>query len=180
MNLIPLITDYDLFLFVFHPDQLSDTQKEYIARNNRFSETIEHFKELAMYAKEELTDQDRDLLRSKIGVYRPADNIIYLNPARTNSETKKQPKVVYRAASVEVEEKLTTKTFFDEKKHFMVKANINHRTTKIYIFSGTGETLRNISIRIHPGNTLHHLDDNTQPLVLEGRVEVEHLSLEMG
>lgn len=180
MNLIPLITEYDLFLFVFHPDQLSDTQKEYIAGNSGFSETIEHFKELAMHAKEELTDQDKDLLKSKIGAYRPADNIIYLFPARTHSETKKQPKVVYRAASVEVEEKLTTKTFFDEKKHFMVKANINHRTTKIYIFSGTGETLRNISIRIHPGNTLHHLDDNTQPLVLEGRVEVEHLSLEMG
>jgi len=180
MNLIPSITDFDLFLFVFHPDKLSDIQKEYIAGNSGFNETIEHFKGLAMQAQEELTDQDKELISSKIGVYRPADNVIYLYPHQSHTETRKQPKVVYRAASVQVEEKLTSKTFFDEKKLYMVKANINHRTTKIYIFSGTGDILRNISIRIHPGNTLHHLEDNTQPLVLEGRVEVEHLSFEMG
>lgn len=179
MNLIPSVTDYDLFLFVFHPDQLSDTLKEYIAGNSGFNETIEHFRELAMRANEYLNESDIELLMSKIGVYRPAGNIIYLYPNRSQAETKKHPKVVYRAASVEVDEKLTTKTFFDENKLYMVKANINHRTTKIYIFSGTGETLRDITIRIQPGNTLHHLDDNSQPLVLEGRVEVEHLSLEM-
>ncbi len=180
MNLIPKITDHDLYLFVFRSDLLSDAQKEYISGNSSYNETIEHFKELAMHANEEITGNDRELLTSKIGVYRPCDNIIYLSPPRTNSEITKQPKVVYRAASIQVDEKLTSKTFFDEKKLYMVKANINHRTTKIYIFSGTGETLRNITIHIHPGNTTHHLDDNTQPLVLEGRVEVEHMSLEMG
>lgn len=180
MDFIPSITEYDLYLYVFRPDLLSDAQKEYIEGKSEFTETIGHFRELAMHAKEHLTDSDQELLKSRIGVYRPGENIIYLYPSQARQEVKKQPKVLYRAASVQVEEKLTSKTFFDEKKLYMVKANINHRTTKIYIFSGTGETLHNITIRIHPGNTLHHLDDNTQPLVLEGRVEVEHLSLEMG
>ena len=180
MNLIPSINDYDLYLFVFHPEQLGVEKKNFIAGNEKYEETINHFKELQAGMNYEITHDDKELLASKIAVYLPNSNIIELYPAQTGSNSTKQPKVVYRAASVEVDEKLTSKTLFDSKKMYMVKANINHRTTKIYIFSGTGEILKNITLRIYPGGTLHHLDDNTQPLVLEGRVEVEHMSLEIG
>jgi hypothetical protein len=36
MNLIPTISDYDLYLFVFHPEQLSDGKSEYIAGNKKY------------------------------------------------------------------------------------------------------------------------------------------------
>lgn len=180
MNFIPTISDYDLYLFVFHPDQLSDGKSEYIAGNKKYVETLDHFRELAMTTNNSISDSDRELLNSKIGVYRPHDNIIIsLYPHPSNSEGNKQTKVQYRAASVEVDESITSKTFFDAKKHYMVKANINHHSTRIYIFSKSGETLHNISLRIHPAGTLHHLDDNTQPLILEGRVEIEHISLDI-
>lgn len=180
MNLIPSINDYDLYLFVFHPEQVGLEKKNFIAGDSGFEETINHFKELAAGMNYELTTDDKELLASRIAAYKPNNNIIELFPEKQKSNVVQPAKVFYRAASVEVEEKLTTKTFFDAKKLYMVKANINHRTTKIFIFSGTGEILKNIAIRIHPGGTLHHLDDNTQPLILEGRVEVEHISLEMG
>jgi hypothetical protein len=180
MNLIPTISDYDLYLFVFHPEQLSDGKREYIAGNKKYVETLDHFRELAMTTNDSITDSDRELLSSKIGVYRPHDNIIYLYPHLSHADGKKQTKVQYRAASVEVDESITSKTFFDDKKHYMVKANINHRSTRIYIFSNSGETLHNITLRVHPARTLHHLDDNTQPLILDGRVEIEHISLEFG
>jgi len=179
MNLIPTISDYDLYLYVFHPDQLSDGKREYIAGNGMYVETLDHFRELAMTANDLISDSDRELISSKIGVYRPHDNIIYLYPHSSHSEGIKQTKVQYRAASVEVDVSITSKTFFDDKKQYMVKVNINHRSTRIYVFSNSGDTLHNITLRIHPGGTLHHLKDNTQPLVIDEKVEIEHISLDI-
>lgn len=180
MNLIPTISDYDLYLFIFYPDQLGEVKRGYIDGNKKYVDSLDHFREFAMTINDSIADSDRELLSSKIGVYRPHDNIIYLYPHTSPSESKKQSKVQYRAASVEVDESITSKTFFDAKKHYMVKANINHRSTRIYIFSNSGETMHNITLRILPGERIHHLDDNTQPLILDGRVEIEHISLEFG
>ena len=180
MNLIPSVSEYDLYLFVFHPEQLGDEKREYIAGNEKFEESISHFRELATSVNEDISESDRNLILSKIGVYRPSDRIFHMFPLQSNSDKKKLPKLQYRAASVEVEESVSSKTFMDSSKHFMVKANITRHDTKIYIFSRSGEPLHNLTVRIHPGGSVHQMPDNLQPLVIQGKVEVEHISLEIG
>ncbi|MBK6681975.1 MAG: hypothetical protein IPG53_19235, partial [Ignavibacteriales bacterium] len=105
MNLIPTISDYDLYLFVFTLNN-SAMEKEYIDGNKKYVDSLDHFRELAMTTNESINDSDRELLSSKIGIYRPHDNIIYLYPHTSPSESKKQSKVQYRAASVEVDESI--------------------------------------------------------------------------
>ena len=180
MNLIPSVSEYDLYLFVFHPEQLGDEKREYIAGNSKFEESISHFRELAMSASEDISDSDKNLILSKIGVYMPNDRIFFLYPLKSGSDIKKQPKLQYRAASVEVEESVTSKTFMDSTKNYLIKANITRHDTKIYIFSQSGEPLHNLTLRIHPGGSVHQMPDNLQPLVIQGKVEVEHISLEIG
>lgn len=180
MNLIPSISEYDLYLFVFHPEQLGDEKREYIAGNEKYEESISHFRELAMSANENISNSDRNLILSKISVYMPNDRIFFLYPLQSGADTRKQPKLQYRAASVEVEESVTSKTFMDSTKRYLIKVNITRQDTKIYIFSQSGEPLHNLTLRIHPGGSVHQMPDNLQPLVIREKIEVEHISLEIG
>lgn len=180
MNLIPSVSEYDLYLYVFHPGQLGDEKREYIAGNKSFEETINYFKEFANAANETITEDDKTLIRSKISVYGTSDKIFYLNPVQHNSDNAKKSKLQYRAASVEVTERVTAKTFVDNQKLYMVKVNITDHSTRIYIFASSGEPLHNITLKLQPGGTVHELNDNLEPLVIPGRVEVGHISLEIG
>jgi len=179
MKFVPSINEYDVFAFVFHPETLSDEKKEYIETGAVFQEELNYFNMLFNETNKDITENDRQNLASRIAVYQPSSNIIYLYPYTPMTPSKGQAKVLYRAASMEADETVSSKTFMDSSKSFLIKVNTSRNSTSIYIFDFSGKVLKNINLKIFPSESTHHLDDNTQALVLPGKVDISHISLEM-
>lgn len=179
MKFVPSINEYDVFASVFHPETLSEEIIDYIEAGAEFQEELKYLKMLFNELKNDITEHDRQNLASRIAVYQPSSNIIHLHPYNPLPPSKGQAKVLYRAASMEADETVSSKTFMDSSKSFLIKVNTSHNSTSIYIFDFSGKVLKNINLKISPSETTHHLDDNTQALVLPGKVDITHISLEI-
>jgi len=179
MKFIPSINEFDVFASVFHPETLSDETIEYIEAGTEFREDLMYFKMLYNEQKNDTSQLDRQKLASRIGVYQPSSNIFMMHPYNPLHASEGQSKILYRAASMEADETVSSKTFMDASKSFLIKVNTSRNATSIYIFDFSGKVLKDINLKIFPSETTHHLDDNTHALVLPGKVEISHISLEV-
>jgi hypothetical protein len=176
------ITEKDLFDFVFFPFLLSKEKFLYLENSNDFSKEIEFFTELKKSLRKEISDEERILISQKIpaysfGVSNKVANVIHLYPVEL---PKKKVKGLILAAASENngKPKVTSRTFYDDNKTYIIKVINYENSCKIFVFSTQYEVIKNFDLVIAPQNLRYHIDDNTVPLELNFNVLPESVTLE--
>lgn len=171
------ITEKDLFDFVFFPELLSSEKLSYLKSSNDFSNEISFFVELKNSVESELTIEDKKLIAEKITSYKPVE-IIQLFPVNIPKKRKVNGLVFAAASEINDKPKVTSRTFYDDNKTYIIKVINYENTCKIFVFSTQYEVIKNFDIIITPQNVRYHIDDNTIPLELEHNVDPESIILE--
>ena len=172
------ITERDIFNFVFYPELVKEEIKAFLDTVKNSSNAIEFYKELKSELENSISKDIKKKIADKIKSYLPID-IIELHPLR-EPEIKKENGSRLAAASItELKPKMTTKTFVDNEKEYLIKVLNYGETTKVFVFSTKDEVVRDFDIVIEPHNLKYHLEDNSEPLKIERSIEPEKIQLQL-
>jgi len=171
------ITEKDTFNFVFYPEAVTKEKDDFLKSSSDFKEEIEFYSLLKKSLNEELGFDIRRKIASKIDTYKLA-NIIYLYPVDEYHNHKISNNVRLAAASPEEKPKVSSKTFYDEDKTYIIKVINYEKNSRVFVFSTQYELIKDFELNILPQNLKYHILDNSAPLELDFNVEPESISLE--
>lgn len=170
-----MISEKDLFDFVFYPELLSDEMKQKIISSGN----LEEYKTFYQNLKEELDrgidDEFKRIIAERIPAF-SSTRIIVLHPVVLNITRKPAPSRL-TAASVELEPSLTMRTFVDSEKEYLIKVLTEKDQTRIFVFSTKVQAIRNFDIVITPGNLSFHMDDNSAPLLIDSAFTADMIEI---
>jgi hypothetical protein len=170
-----MINEQDIFTYVFFPEKLSSDKCQIITSDKTFEEAIEFYTHLKQNSRKELNRSLQKKIAEKIPAYKLAD-VIVLYPL-VASKTQNQNGNHMAAATKELTPKMTTKTFVDNEKDYLIKVLNYGNETKVFVFSTKDEVVRNFDIVIEPKNLTYHFEDNSEPLVINHSVDAEKIQL---
>lgn len=171
------ITEKDIFEFVFYPESITKGKQKFLESSADFREEIEFYSSIKYSLDVDLDFETKRKIASRISAYKP-DNIIQLFPVTEHYKSKRSNGLVLAAASKEDKPKVSTKTFYDEEKTYIIKVINYEKSAKVFVFSTQYEIIRDFDLNILPQKFRYHLADNTAPLELDFNVEPESISLE--
>jgi hypothetical protein len=171
------ITERDIFNFVFFPELISKEKERFFNASLDFKDEIEYYSSLKESLSDELNLEIKNKLSSKIKSYKP-ENIIYLYPIEEYTHKKTSKNLMLAAASPEEKPKVSSKTFYNEEKTYIIKVINYEKSSKVFVFSTQYEMIKDFELNILPQNLKYHLSDISAPLELEFNVEPESISLE--
>ena len=170
-----MIDEQDLFGYIFFPENLSVEKKKIIETDKTFEEILEFYRHLKENALEKAGDSLRKKLADKIPAYSLL-NVIRLYPLKNQKvQTKNRNRLA--AASKELTPKMTTKTFVDNEKDYLIKVLNYGEATKIFVFSTNDDIVKNFDIIIEPQNLKFHFDDNSEPLKINQMIDAEKIQI---
>ncbi len=171
------INEQDLFNYIFFPENLSDEKKEMIGADKSLGEILEFYRKLRT-GSESLPDKSlKERIADKIPAY-TLPGFIQLHPLKDSGVTKPNGSRL-AADSKELTAKMTSKTFVDNEKEYLIKVLNYSNMTKVFVFSAKNETVKNFNLIIEPQNLHYHLDDNSEPLMIDQSIEAESIRLEI-
>ena len=169
------IDEQDLFNYVFFPESTPDEIRLIIESGNTWIEIIEFYKNLKSNSNNRADDTLKRKIAKKIPAYSLA-NVIQLY-ALKEPYIPKQNGNRLAADSKELKPKLTTKTFVDNDKEYLIKVLNYGNQTKVFVFSTKDEVVKNFDIVIEPHNLKYHFEDNSEPLKIEKSIEAEKIEI---
>ena len=172
------IDERDIFNFVFFNDLLSEEKIRYIENNEEKIEGINFYRNLKKSITEPLSKDIKDKIAAKIPVYK-RPTIIKLFPV--NDEIEKRPSEVpiLAAASPEQKPAVSAQSFIDEDKTFLIRLLRIDNKTKIFTFPITHTDIKDFKITLHPEENTFTVHNN-EPFEIEGRHDVEAISVKVG
>ena len=171
------ITEKDIFNFVYYPDLVKEEIKAFLVTIENSSDAIAFYKELKSDLENSLTAGIKKKIADKIKSYLPI-NIIELHPLKEPKVKKENGSRLAAASTTELKPKMTTKTFVDNEKEYLIKVLNYGETTKVFVFSTKDEVVKNFDIVIEPHHLKYHLDDNSEPLKIEQSIEPQRIQLQ--
>ena len=171
-----IISEQDLFGYVFFPESVHKEKKEIIGADKAFEEILEFYRHLKTNSKTDMDDSLKKKIADKIPAY-SLSNIIQLY-ALKDPAIQKQNGNRLAAGSTELKPKMTTKTFVDNDKEYLIKVLNYADVTKVFVFSTKDEVVKNFDIIIEPHNLKFHFEDNSEPLKIEHAIEAETIQLQ--
>jgi len=172
------INEQDIFNYVFFPDKVTTEVKNAIKQDADLAEAVDFYREMNAELKSFISRSLKEKIASKIPAYK-LNNVLHLFPLPLPSG--KSPAGRRLAADSESRHlisKLTSRTFADEDKEYMIKV-INHESgTKVFVFSVKNDIVKNFDIIIEPKDQRYHFKDNSQPLIINREIEIDSIRLE--
>lgn len=169
------IEEADIFNLVFFPNSITEEKRLIIESDLSYKEVIDFYKNLKIESKVRENDDVKKIIASKIPAY-TLGNVICLYPLKVPSIGKKYDQRL-AAGSTELKPKMTTKTFVDNQKEYLIKVLNDGNSTKVFVFSTKDELVKNFDIVIEPQNRKYHFEDNSEPLNLPGSIEADSITL---
>ncbi len=169
------IDEQDLFNYVFFPESTPDEIRLVIESGITWIEIIEFYKNLKSNSNNSADDTLKRKIASKIPAY-SLSNVIQLY-ALKEPYIPKQNGNRLAADSKELKPKMTTKTFVDNDKEYLIKVLNYGNQTKVFVFSTKDEVVKNFDIIIEPHNLKYHFEDNSEPLKIEKSIEAEKIEI---
>lgn len=170
-----IISEKDIFCFVFYPETLSDGKRKKISEDSSLSEFISFYMNMKLDLNTEPDIEIKKKLASRIPAY-TLSNVIELYPLKSPQSHKHKSNRL-AAASTELKPQTATKTFVDTEKEYIVKVLNYGDTTKVFVFSTKDEVVKDFNIIIEPQNLEFHFDDNSEPLIIDQAVDAEKIHL---
>lgn len=171
------ITEKDIFNYVFFSEGLSKEKIVYLEDSPIFKEEIEFYSSIKNSLNEDINFETKRKIGAKIDSYKPV-NIIYLHPVTEHYKPKRSNGLVLAAASEAEKPKVSTKTYYDEDKTYIIKVINYEKSSKVFVFSTQYELVKDFHLNILPQNLKYHIADSSIPLELDFIVEPESISLE--
>jgi hypothetical protein len=171
------ITERDIFNFIFFPELISKEKGRLLATSSDFKDELEYYSLVKESLSDELYLETRKKIASMINVYK-LENIIYLYPVEEFHNRNASKNLVLAAASPEEKPKISSKTFYDEEKTYIIKVINYEKSSKVFVFSTQYELIKDFELNILPQNLKYHISDNSAPLELDFNVEPDSISLE--
>jgi hypothetical protein len=170
-----IIDEQDIFNFVFYSESLSADKKRIIESDNTVNEALDFYKQLKINLNREQSASLKELIAKKISAYTLANEII-LYPLKTPLIQKRNQSRL-AAGSIDLAPKMTTKTFVDSEKEYLIKVLSSEEVTKIFVFSTNDEVVKDFDIIIEPQKLKYHCEDNSEPLQIAQLIEAEKIQL---
>ncbi len=171
------ITEKDIFDFVFYPELLSDDKRIFLETSMDFKEEIEFYSAIKKSLSEELHLDIKKKIASKIKAYQ-VTNIIYLHAVEELKKQKHSNGLVLAAAYPEDKPKVSTRTFYDDDKTYIIKVINYEKSSRIFVFSTQIELMKDFYLIINPQNLKYHISDNTGPLELDFNIDPDSIQIE--
>lgn len=171
------ITEKDIFNFIFYPESINTEKAKFLQTSSEFKEELEFYASVKKSLSDELYIETRNKIAAKINVYKP-ENIIYLYPIEEHHNKKISNNLVLAAASQEEKPKISSKTFYDEEKTYIIKVINYDKSSKVFVFSTRYEMIKDFNLIILPQNLKYHISDNSIPLDLDFNIDPESISIE--
>ena len=140
------ITEKDIFDFVFYPESITKEKGKFLEASSDFREEVEFYSSVKESLSDELNLQVKKKLSSKIKAYK-LENIIYLYPVEEYTHKKPSNNLVLAAASPEDKPKISSKTFYDEEKTYIIKVINYEKSSKVFVFSTQYELIKDFDIK---------------------------------
>jgi len=170
-----IINEQNIFTYVFFPESLSVDKKRIIASDKTLEEAIEFYRQLKQSAERELSHSLKEKIAAKIPVYK-LENAVELYPL-VDKQMLNHNGNRMAASTKELTPQMTTKTFVDNDKDYLIKVLNYGNETKVFVFSTKDEVVRNFDIVIEPKNLTFHLEDNSEPLIIDHSIDAEKIQL---
>ena len=171
-----IIDEQDLFYYIFFPETISAEKKEMIEADKSLEDLSEFYRHLKTNSKNIPDDTLKEKIVDKIPAY-SLSNVIQLY-ALKDTILSKQNGNRLAAGSTELKPKMTTKTFVDNDKEYLIKVLNYGDETKVFVFSTKDEVVKNFDIIIEPHNLIYHFEDNSEPLKIDKSIEAEKIQLQ--
>lgn len=167
------ITEKDIYLYVFNPFLLEPGKSDYIGRGH-FSKEIEFYSGLKEFLDDEITDDLRKRISSKISAYkdyRPSS----LLPI---PEIKKETEITRLAAETPVRiPAVESKTFVSGDKSYLVRLIKSGDISSIYVFSSNSAVLKNFFITLYPERRKIAVESNGSPVILNEKINIDSIDI---
>lgn len=170
-----IVDEQDLFTFIFFPESVSPEKKDIIESDKSYEEILEFYRQLKSNSMISTDDKLKKMIASKIPAY-GIEKVIRLY-ALTEPVALRQNGNRFAAGSTELKPKMTTKTFVDNDKEYLIKVLNYGDNTKVFVFSTKDEIVKNFDIIIEPHNLKFHFEDNTEPLKIDKSIEAEKIEI---
>jgi len=169
------INEQDLFCYIFFPDSVTDEKLKMIESDKSFEEILEFYRQLKLNSENKPDDVLKKKLANKIPAY-SLSNVIQLY-ALKEPDIRRQNGNHLAADSKELKPKMTTKTFVDNDKEYLIKVLNYGNQTKVFVFSTKDEVVKNFDIIIEPHNLKYHFEDNSEPLIIDHSIDAEKIEI---
>lgn len=170
------ITEQDIFRFVFYKDSLDESKKLFLAESSLFKNAIEFYQKLKDSFTVEIPIAVKKMIAEKIPSYE-FSNVINLFRVDPEIKKKKQDVLVLAAASEKKEESCFS-SFMDENKEYLVRLEESENRSRIFVFSTRSEHLKNFTLTILPSDKKIPVANNSQPIELNERIEIDSFQIE--
>ncbi len=170
------LNERDIFKFVFSQRSLSEEKREYLRGNQKYESQISYYKTVKNAMDSETSFKLKKKIAAKIPAYSLA-NVFNLYSVEYEEKKKDSGKVIFAAKTKDEAAKIKTKTFIDNEKNFLVRIINFENSTKIYLFTPADDKVENITIKIFPGREDFYMNNNSTPLVIDKRIDVEYIEL---
>lgn len=170
------ISEQDLFCYVFFSETIPKEKKERIEADKSFEEFLEFYRQLKLNSENKPDESLRRMIAGKIPAY-SLSNLIQLYSLK-DPTTQKQNGNRLAAGSKELKPRMTTKTFVDNDKEYMVKVLNYENVTKVFVFSTKDQVVKDFDIIIEPQNLKYHFEDNSEPLKIGHSIEADTIQLQ--
>ncbi len=166
------ISEKDLYNFVFYPGELTDEKTKFISENkDKFADELDLLYELKKHVNDEVSDSTMTRIWDKIKEAESKRKIIL-----EKLEHKKDQKYLTLAAeSEQTSAEITSESFIDPGKRFLVKLIKSDDETKIFVFDTKESETDNIQLEIIPSGELYDIDLSNQPLVVPALSKTEKI-----
>lgn len=155
-----IITEEDIFIYVFYNSSLENSKKEYIDNNlDAFNTFIDFFKEI----NKPLDKKETNLLKEKVNHYFNKMNTelfpIIVKPFNKTNGIK------LAAASAELEKIINVKSFADNDHNYLIRIVSDATSTKLFFLPAVEPELP-LDIQLFPSGNSYKLFNITEPLTI--------------
>ena len=172
------INEQDIFKYVFSPHSLSEEKTEYLHGNKKYENRILYYESVKDAIDSETSINFKKKIAAKVPEYTFA-NVFTLHPVKYEEKNERPGSVIFAAKTMEEQAKLKTYTFTDDDRKFLIRIISIGDSTKLYLFSLSGDTIKDITIKIFPGEEEYIMNDNDSPLEIDKRIDTESIELKI-
>lgn len=169
------ITEKDIFNFIFSPGELESDKYSYIEINkNDFAEQIEYCIQLKNDADKSQIEPPEKLY-SLTSLVKKKKVIDFMKIEKKTNRAAENYKLA--AASPELEDKVITDTYINQKEKFLIKVVSTNESNKIYLFNETGSEVNNFQFILSPSGRILSQETNNIPAVVNPPDKIENIKL---
>jgi len=170
------INEQDIFKYVFSPQLLNEEKREYLRGNEKYESQVLYYESVKNAVNSETSFDLKKKIAAKIPDYTLA-NVFTLYPVKYSEGKEKSGKAIFAAKTKEESPKLKTCTFTDDERKYLVRIISYEKSTRVYLFSTENDLVKNITIKISPTGEEVYMNNNSTPLVIDKRIDVESIEL---